>query len=47
MDQIANQKTNEIMQEVFDPLSIEDLKEKKTLNGIKADTYSILKLDSR
>ena len=25
------------MQEVFDPLSIEDLKEKKTLNGIKAD----------
>ena len=25
------------MQEVFDPLSIEDLKEKKTLNGIKAE----------
>ena len=25
------------MQEVFDPLSIEDLKEKKTLNGIKED----------
>ena len=36
-DQIDNQKTNEIMQEVIDPLSIEDLKEKKTLNGIKAD----------
>ena len=30
------QKTNEIMEMVIDPLSIEDLKEKKTLNGIKA-----------
>ena len=36
-DLTKDQKTNEIMQEVIDPLSIEDLKEKKTLNGIKAD----------
>ena len=36
-DQIENQKINRIMQEVIDPLSFEDLKEKKTLNGIKAD----------
>ena len=36
-NQIENRKTNGIMQEVIDPLSIEDLKEKKTLNGIKEE----------